>query len=549
VEPTAIPASARRRRRRWIWAFSGLVAAVLIVLAMLAAVLPLSSDALKHRVVATLSDRLNADVSLGDLHMRAFPRMHVEGQDLTIRQHGRGDVPPLIAIKRFEVHADLLGLFRKRVSHLQLEGLAINITPKPGEGNREDAEPKRPGRAVPPAGQNDQVRITTSSPDDHGIQEGMVVDSMDSVDAKLSIFSRDKAKEPKVWDIHQLHMTNLGVTKAMPYEATLTNGIPKGEIYTKGHFGPWHRDEPGDTPLDGTYTFDNADLSIFKGISGMLSSKGSFGGSLARIDANGETETPDFTIKVGGHPFPLHTKYHTIIDGTNGNTLLEQIDATFLQSSMVAKGGVIDTPGKKGRAVTLDVNMDRARIEDIMKMAVKTQKPPMTGGLKLLTKFYLPPGDVDVSEKLQLDGRFALTSARFTNMDVQGKIEELSKRGRGQKADAPKDRVASNFEGRFKLGGGMLRLPSFQFDVPGATVKLAGNYGLKSELIDFKGELLLDAKISETVSGFKSVLLKVVDPLFKQKDGSGSSLPIKIEGSRQEPKFGLDVRRVFKKGD
>ena len=122
------------------------------------------------------------------------------------------------------------------------------------------------------------------------LPDGMIIDSMDSVDAKLSIFSRDRNKEPKVWDIHQLHMTDLGVTRAMPYEATLTNGIPKGEIYTKGTFGPWHRDEPGDTPLNGTYTFDHADLSIFKGISGLLSSKGSFGGTLARIDANGETE-------------------------------------------------------------------------------------------------------------------------------------------------------------------------------------------------------------------------------------------------------------------
>jgi hypothetical protein len=67
--------------------------------------------------------------------------------------------------------------------------------------------------------------------------------------------------------------------------------------------------------------------------------------------------------------------------------------------------------------------------------------------------------------------------------------------------------------------------------------------------MDFKGQLLLDAKISETVTGFKSVLLKAVDPLFKQKDGSGSAIPIKIAGSRNAPDFGLDVKRVFKKGD
>jgi len=40
-----------------------------------------------------------------------------------------------------------------------------------------------------------------------------------------------------------------------------------------------------------------------------------------------------------------------------------------------------------------------------------------------------------------------------------------------------------------------------------------------------------------------------VDPLFKQKDGSGSAIPIKIGGSRNAPDFGLDVRRVFRRGE
>src|SRR4029453_13261159 len=98
----------------------------------------------------------------------------------------------------------------------------------------------------------------------------------------------------------------------------------------------------------------------------------------------GETATPDFVIAVGGHPFPLNTKYHAIVDGTNGDTRLERIDATFLNSSLLAKGSVLDGPkGTKGRTVALDVVMERARIEDIMVMAVKPPKPPMTGALKL----------------------------------------------------------------------------------------------------------------------------------------------------------------------
>jgi len=78
-------------------------------------------------------------------------------------------------------------------------------------------------------------------------------------------------------------------------------------------------------------------------------------------------------------------------------------------------------------------------------------------------------------------------------------------------------------------------------------VQLAGQFALKPETLAFTGQLLMDAKVSQTVGGIKGLLLKVVDPLFK-KDGGGSAIPIKIGGSVKEPSFGLDVRRVFKRG-
>ncbi|HWF87164.1 MAG TPA: AsmA-like C-terminal region-containing protein [Vicinamibacterales bacterium] len=520
----------------------------MIVLALLAAAIPLSSDSLRHRLVATLSDRFDSDVSLGDLRLRIFPRLHVEGEGLILRQRGRSEVPPLITVKSFSVDADLMGLMRKHVAHVQLEELDIEIPPDRHPNDEEAAPskdtPARSPRVPETAGEPDQA-AGRRAPSANDIEEGVLIDTMDSTDARLAIISSHPDKPPKVWNIHTLHMKTIGVGQAMAYDATLTNGIPRGEIVTKGTFGPWQRDEPGRTPLDGAFTFDRADLSIFKGISGILSSRGFFSGTLARIDAHGETDTPDFTINVGGHPFPLHTKYHAVIDGTNGDTVLKRIDASFLQSSLVAAGGVVDTPGKKGREVRLDVDMERARIEDIMKMAVKAAKPPMTGALKLVTKFLLPPGEADVVERLQLDGRFAIGEARFTNYDVQGRINALSHRGRGNTPGTPTASVVSNFQGRFKLGHGVLRLPELQFSVPGAMVRLAGAYGLKRETLDFKGSLLLDAKISQTQTGIKSMLLKIIDPLFKKPDGTGSSIPIKISGTRSAPSFGLDYGRVF----
>jgi len=130
--------------------------------------------------------------------------------------------------------------------------------------------------------------------------------------------------------------------------------------------------------------------------------------------------------------------------------------------------------------------------------------------------------------------------------------------GRRAKAQAEVDRIfnlssdlitVADFQGRFKLANGRLELPELTFSVPGAGVQLAGVYGLTTETMDFTGKLLLDAKISQTVTGFKSVLLKAVDPLFTQKDGTGSAIPIRIGGTRSAPAFGLDVKKVMKKGD
>ena len=503
--------------------------AVVVVLALvaLASVVPFSSDALRRKVVNSLSDRFDGEVELAALTFHLFPRFHANGLGLTIRHKHRHDVPPLITVKSFTVDANLLGLLRKHVARVKLDGLDIEIPP----GHNRD--PEDPGTPRDQRDRNHDVRA-------------IVVDHMVSNDARLVMISSKPDKASKVWAIHDLDMRSVSYDQPMPFVATLTNGVPPGEIETAGSFGPWQSDDPGQTAVDGTFTFDRADLGVFKGIAGMLSAHGTFGGSLARIDILGETETPAFSLAVGGQPVPLHTKYHAIVDGTSGDTQLARIDGAFLRSSLVAKGSVVDTPGIAGRTVTLDVTMDDAWIEDVLRLAVKAGTPPMTGMLKLTTTLVLPPGPQDVVNKLRLDGQFAVGIAKFTNLDVQKSVDELSHRGRGKTPDEKHESVVSDFNGRFKLAHGTLALTGLTFNVLGAGVNLAGSYGLQSEALDFRGTLLMDAKVSQTTTGFKRLLLKGVDPLFN-KAGGGSAIPIKITGTRSDPSFGLDTGRVFKR--
>ncbi len=329
--------------------------------------------------------------------------------------------------------------------------------------------------------------------------------------------------------MHELRVDAVGLTQAMPFHSVLTNAVPPGDIETTGSFGPWATDEPGRTPVDGGFTFRHADLSVFKGIAGTLAAQGTYAGSLDRIDVKGQTSTPDFTVTVGGHPIALETSYHAIVDGTSGDTTLERIEASFLKTSLVATGGVYDVNGVDGRRVTLDIAMDRGRLEDVLQLAVNTPKPTMTGALMLKTHFELPPGDADVVDKLELQGEFRIDGGRFTDPGVQRKINTLSGKAQG-KTDEEHARVRSDFQGRFKLGNGRLALAPLRFDVPGAVVQVTGQYALRSGTLGFAGQVLMDAKISETVSGWKSLLLKPVDPLFR-KDGR-TFVPVRITGSR-----------------
>jgi hypothetical protein len=174
-------------------------------------------------------------------------------------------------------------------------------------------------------------------------------------------------------------------------------------------------------------------------------------------------------------------------------------------------------------------------------MLVVDQKPtPMRGRLILNARMELPPGDEPVIDTLKLNGKFTIQRGSFSSDTVQDKVDELSRKGQGQPKDQSIDNVLSEFGGQFALNNGVLDLPNLRFIVRGAEVRLAGSYELRGERLGFTGELRLQAKISQTQTGFKSVLLKVIDPFFS-KHGVGAILPIRVGGTVSSPEFGLNM--------
>jgi len=335
----------------------------------------------------------------------------------------------------------------------------------------------------------------------------------------------------------------------MPFQASLTNPTPSGEIQTKGRFGPWYRDIPALTPVAGEYVFSHANLDDIKGLGGILSSHGKFSGVLQRIEVDGETSTPQFSLDLSNHPVPLETQFHAIVDGTNGNTLLDPVRARLLSSTIVARGGVFKAPGAEHRTVRLQASGKQAKLEDLLFLATKQPKPAMLGFVTFQTEIDIPPGPESISKRLQLKGRFETAQARLTDLNLEEKVAELSRRGSGRVKKAERNantNVISNLTGMFELHEGVMNFSKLTFAVPGALASLDGSYILDQQSVDFQGTLSLSAKLSQTTTGWKSLLLKAVDPLFKGQN-AGTVLPIKVSGTGNHPEFALDFGRILKR--
>jgi hypothetical protein len=506
------------RTRNIIRLFIAIIGGALLTLWVIAAVGSRTS-VLRNALVSALEEHLNADVELQSFSATNFPLLKISGEALRVRLKNQAQPAPLVEIRRFEVSGAISGLLhrQRRFKSVTLEGLRITFPPR-SPNDREAG-----GKAA----------STISGP--------VLIDHVISTDAELVIMPGDPEKRPRVFAIHELRLDDVGFQRSMPFRATLTNPTPTGLIETSGVFGPWRADSPGLTPLSGRYQFEHANLATIHGIGGILSSTGDFAGQLSRIDVRGQTSTPDFSIDVGAHPVPLETQFHAVVDGTDGNTYLNRVDARLEQTPITASGSVAGRKGVKGRTVKLDVQLTDGRIEDVLRLAVKADQPVMTGKFSLTTTFVLPPGEQRVADRLELDGRFSLAETTFTDDGVQAKLMEMSNRSRGRDANAKmKGPLVSNMDGRFTLRNGAVRFSSLVFKLPGARVNLAGRYGLRNEALDFEGTFRMDASVSEAAGGgWKGVLLKPVNPLFRKK-GAGTELPIKITGTRRQPKFGLD---------
>jgi len=490
----------------------------------------------REQAIQYLRGRFHSDVQLAALHVRVpklslfdllrnrgrGTKVQVEGQGVAMRFAAAADLPPLFSIRNLRFLVDLGSVTgdRKSVDAVWLDGMEINVPPK-------GATPKLDSQ---PAGAS------------HDVAPGSVgIEAVHIHDATLVILPKSADREPLRFRIAQIELTSVSPGAAMKYDAALAIPTPPGQVHSTGSFGPWVATDPGSTPLAGSYTFEHADLGVFNGIAGILHSTGAFDGVLSSLHARGEATVPDFRLKRTGTPVPLTTHFEAIVNGTDGDTILQPVEARLGQTAFTTSGAVVKREREGRRSVELNVAMPNGDMRDLLRLTMKGP-PFLEGRVALNTRITIPPLTGKIREKLMLDGAFQIHNARFLRSTIQSQLDSFSRHAQGQPANQEIDSVVSDMGGSFLLAKGVLTFRSLSFGVPGAHVNLAGDYDMNHDSLDLHGSLKLAATVSEMVTGWKRVVLKPIDPIF-EKNGAGTFLRIKVEGSSRQPKFGLDFAR------
>ena len=539
--------AARRQRwwgRGWVQALAmaTLVAGLGLVLAA-EYILHHAEPLLRQRIVETLSARFDAPVQLDHVEISLLKGIEVNGYGLRIdfppgtplNPPDSTSVPPMVAVTHFAFRTSFRSLLHQptRVAAVRVDGMEIHIPPSGARASELDGD-KGTGSA-----DHKDSRLKP--------KVDLIVSELRCRDVKLVIEPGRPGKLPLEFDISALDMQDVGKGQAMRYDAMLTNPKPIGLIHAVGHFGPWSDGQPGgaagQTPLDGTYNFDHADLKTIKGIGGMLSSRGRFAGTLDRIVVDGQTDVPDFSLDISNRPVPLHTNFHAIVDGTSGDTFLQPVQARLASSAFTTSGKIIKVKGQ-GHDIALTVDIPHGRMEDFLRLATRTSPPLLSGLLTLKATLHIPPDDVRVPQKLAMAGAFELTGVRFNHPKMQDRVDALSARAQGNLrnvSEAKQDReteVHSTLSAHFTMGHGVMELADVHYAIPGALVLLNGVYSMDGKLFEFKGRVRTDATASQMVAGWKGMLLKPLDQLL-QKNGAGVELPLEISGTQGDVHMGF----------
>jgi hypothetical protein len=500
----------------------------LVVLA--AAALPVIDKYWPYRyrnVLPLLETVFASKITVGKYHRTYFPHPGFVADGLTLRRNDALNLPPIGSTRQLIVQGtwlDLL-LLRERVRLVDVTGLQVVIPPVGSAANHQD---------FPPGSSADFAGPSTT------------VEQLHIHDAELEILRTNGGRY--AFPIRDLKIGNLRSGQTISYVLDMQNAMPSGRIRAHGSFGPLTPANLGSTRLNGDFNFAPVNLGDLGSLHGTLSATGHFAGTLAQIEANASSETPDFAVG-SGTPTDAAGTVQATIDGLNANIVLHQIEAKIGTTKVEVGGEIVGSP----KVTDLDVVVTQGRAEDLLRPFLRSA-PPVTGVVWLKAHAHVAAGGHGAKflDRLQMDGGFNVPAERLTNRSTETELSSFSQRAQGSAAAKgtaaegaaivgdPQADVLSSLEGSVSVRRGVMSTQRMTFKVPGAAADLKGTYRLQDGSVHMVGNLTMDTDLSHVTTGFKSLLLKPLAPFFKHK-GAGAVIPIAITGKRNQYKVGQDI--------
>ena len=510
-------------RKPLLWC--GGAAAVLLLILLIAGVLAARrvSSIVRARLLQTFQERFHSPASIDDIQVHYTGEVEVEGRGLRVQSVLTG-VPgdpahPMLQVQKFQFHMSVFAALSHspRIHHVRIRGVQLELPFEAAQG----VHGPEPDREV-----------------DLGYAE------VDDAHIRFAASAPDRA--PLLFDLPHLVFRGVSRSKPISFHAVVDNGAPIGITETDGTIGPWNFDDPRLTPLQGSFTFRDKDVSGVRGLRGRLTLDGRYRGTVGSMHAEGTTDDPGFALDVSSHPVDLRTRFAMTLQSAQSTVLLERVEGSFGKTVFVCRG--LAVKDRAAQSFRLDVQLDaqKARVEDALALGTRTVPPVMRGALSLTGRLQMRAGPESVTHKLLLsNASFTVGGASFNNAGMQQTFDELAERAQGDPKDATANRAAhvtAAVHGTVSLREAVLRFPEVQVIAPGSQAALRGSYSLDGTQFLFDGTVHTEARLSDMTKGVKRVLLKPFDRMFEHGDADlgGSTLPLHIHGVGDVPH--LDTR-------
>src|ERR1700689_1794927 len=180
---------AGQKLRALFWGGLGALVVAVVAVATFEILLSRAEPILRARLLQSLSARFHSRVEMGAFDVSLLRGFEVSGKDLAIYPYNIDSTTPTFSVRRFAFRTGYRSLVRSpmHISHVEVEGLRINLPPKSQR------------KALP--------RLNTSQ--GKGSNASIIVGELDCTDTVLSLGTDKPGKLPQQFVIQSLKLRSI----------------------------------------------------------------------------------------------------------------------------------------------------------------------------------------------------------------------------------------------------------------------------------------------------------------------------------------------------